>query len=35
VLPMGLTVLFGAVAALVRPAPSKVGPDGSSRLAAG
>jgi uncharacterized membrane protein YbhN (UPF0104 family) len=38
VLPMGSSVLFGAVAALIRPAPpaaSKVGPGDDSRLAAG
>ena len=33
VLPIGLTVLFGAAAALVTPAASKVGPEGGSRLA--
>jgi hypothetical protein len=34
VLPIGLTVLFGAVAALVPPAAPKVGPEGDTRLAA-
>jgi uncharacterized membrane protein YbhN (UPF0104 family) len=34
VLPMGLTVLFGAVAALVTPSAAKVGPEDRSRLAA-
>jgi uncharacterized membrane protein YbhN (UPF0104 family) len=34
VLPIGLTVAFGAVAALVPPSASKVGPEGDSRLAA-
>ncbi len=34
VLPIGLTVLFGAVAALLPPAAPKVGPEDDSRLAA-
>jgi len=34
VMPMGLTVLFGAAAALVTPSTSKVGPENRSRLAA-
>jgi uncharacterized membrane protein YbhN (UPF0104 family) len=34
VLPVGLTVLFGGVAALVPPATPKVGPESRSRLAA-
>jgi glycosyltransferase 2 family protein len=34
VLPIGLTVAYGAIAALLRPAPTKVGPDDGSRLAA-
>jgi hypothetical protein len=34
VLPMGLSVLAGGVAALVPPSASKVGPEGDSRLAA-
>jgi glycosyltransferase 2 family protein len=34
VLAIGLTVLFGAVAALVPPSTSKLGPDDGSRLAA-
>ena len=35
VLPIGLTVLFGAIAALVPKAARKVGPEGDSPLAAG
>jgi len=37
VLPIGLTVAFGAIAALMRPAttpPPKVGPEDGSRIAA-
>jgi hypothetical protein len=34
VLPVGLTVLFGTVAAFWPPAAPKVGPEGDSRLAA-
>jgi uncharacterized protein (TIRG00374 family) len=34
VLPVGLTVLFGTIAAFLPPAAPKVGPEGDSRLAA-